>query len=137
MSVAMKTSSFEAQAEHIPAITEFITEYAEQAGLNPKTLMQLELVVEEVVVNICNYAYEAPGGDIVVRLNSDDTKFFIEFEDGGKAFDPLAVGDPDLTAELEERDIGGLGIFFIKRLTEDVSYRRVDNRNILALSIKI
>lgn len=134
---AMKARSFEAQAEHIPAITEFVTEHAEQAGLNPKILMQLDLVVEEVVVNICNYAYEEPGGDIVVRVCSDDKKFVLEFEDGGRAFDPLAVGDPDLTSELEERDIGGLGIFFIKRLTDEVSYRRVNNRNILALSIKI
>lgn len=137
MSQAKAERKFTAEVACIPEITAFVTERAEQVGLNPKRIMQLELVVEEAVINICNYAYEVPPGDVVVRVYEDARNFVLEFEDSGIPFDPLAVTEPDLKAGLTEREAGGLGIFLIRRMTDEVHYRRVDGQNILAVSINI
>lgn len=128
---------FTAKVACIPEISAFVTERAEVAGLNPKQIMQLELVVEEAVINICNYAYEVPPGEVTVRAYDDTSKFIVEFEDSGIPFDPLAVIDPDVKAGLDEREVGGLGIFLIRRMTDEVHYRRVGVQNILAVSINI
>lgn len=137
MSQSKAERNFMAKVACIPEITAFVTERAELAGLNPKRIMQLELVVEEAVINICNYAYEVPPGDVVVRVYEDARKFVLEFEDRGIPFDPLAVDEPDLKAGLDEREAGGLGIFLIRRMTDEVHYRRVGGQNILAVSVHI
>lgn len=137
MSESMAERMFTAKVACIPEITQFVTERAEQAGLNPKQILQLELVVEETVVNICNYAYEVPPGDVTVRVHSDTKKFVIEFEDRGIPFDPLAVVEPELKADLNEQEAGGLGIFLIRRMTDEVHYRRVGEQNILSVSVNI
>jgi len=137
MTEMMAKRNFIAQVACIPEITAFVTERAELAGLNPKRLMQLELVVEEAVINICNYAYEVPPGDVTVLIHNDAKKFVMEFEDGGIPFDPLAEIEPDIKLGLDEREAGGLGIFLIRRMTDEVHYRRVDGRNILSVAINI
>ena len=135
MSLTTASCVFAAQDENIPAITAFITEQAKLAGVNPKRILQLELVIEEVVVNICHYAYEVPPGEVVIRTYCEEGKFGIEFEDSGVPFDPLAVAEPDLKAGLNEREAGGLGILFVRRMTDEVHYRRIDGQNILAVAV--
>jgi anti-sigma regulatory factor (Ser/Thr protein kinase) len=128
---------FLAKADNIPEITAFVREHAELAGLSAKKLMQLELVVEEAVINICNYAYEVPPGDVTIRVNGDAKRFVMEFDDSGIPFDPLILAEPDLKLGLNEREAGGLGIFLVRRMTDEVHYRRVDGRNILTVAINI
>jgi serine/threonine-protein kinase RsbW len=135
MAVTCKEQTFLANVECIAPITALITAQAELAGLHPKRVMQLELVVEEVVTNICNYAYEVPPGEITVRAITDEGKFVMEFEDGGIPFDPLEAPEPDVKSGLEERDIGGLGILLVRRMTDEVHYRRFDGRNVLSVTI--
>ncbi|MDD3158968.1 ATP-binding protein [Anaeromusa sp.] len=135
MSSTTASRIFAAQDENVPAITAFITEQAELAGVSPKRILQLELVIEEVVVNICHYAYEVPPGEIVIRTYCEEDKFGIEFEDGGIPFDPLAAAEPDLKAGLNEREAGGLGIFLVRRMTDEVHYRRMDGQNVLAVAV--
>lgn len=135
MTKSMVEHIFVAKVDSIPVITDFITEQAEKAGLNPKRLMQLALVIEEAVINICNYAYEVPPGDVTVRVGNDAGKFVMEFEDAGIPFDPLTVAEPDLKQGLDERQAGGMGIFLIRRMTDEVHYRRVNGRNILSVAI--
>lgn len=137
MAETMIERNFTAKVACIPEITAFVTERAELAGLHPKRLTQLELVVEEAVINICNYAYEVPPGDITARVYDDGKKFVMEFEDGGIPFDPLAAAEPDIKLGLDEREAGGLGIFLIRRMTDEVHYRRTDGRNILSVAINI
>lgn len=135
MAETVTERTFTAKVACIPEIIDFVTECAELAGLNPKRLMQLALVVEEAVINICNYAYEVPPGDVTVRVCSTEQRFVMEFEDRGIPFDPLTAADPDLKLGLDEREAGGLGIFLIRRMTDEVHYRRVSGRNILSVAI--
>jgi serine/threonine-protein kinase RsbW len=98
--------------------------------------MQLELAVEEAVVNICLYAYEVPPGELLVRIESGEERFVVDLIDEGVPFDPLAVEEPDLRAPAEERKVGGLGIFLVRRVMDEVAYRRDGSSNILRLVIR-
>jgi anti-sigma regulatory factor (Ser/Thr protein kinase) len=97
--------------------------------------MQLELAVEEAVVNICLYAYEVPPGELLVRIDPGEKSFIVELVDEGIPFDPLAVNEPDLRAAVEERAVGGLGIFLVRRVMDEVAYHREGSRNVLRLVI--
>ncbi len=127
--------NFTARVENIPEINAFVTAQAKKAGLNAKKNRQLELIVEEAVINICRYAYEVPPGAVTVRIYDEIKKFMVEFEDGGIPFDPLAAVDPDLNVGLDEREVGGMGIFLIRRMTDEMHYQRGDGRNILTVTI--
>ncbi len=127
---------FEAKTDAIPEVIGFIAGQAEAWGLHPQRLMQLELAVEEAVVNICLYAYEVPPGELLVRVDSGEERFLVELVDEGVPFDPLAVEEPDLRAPAGERQIGGLGIFLVRRVMDEVAYNRDGSSNILRLVIR-
>lgn len=126
---------FVADVEQTPEVIGFIAGHAGDWGLHPQRLMQLELAVEEAVVNICLYAYEIPPGELIVRIAPGEKRFVVELIDEGVPFDPLAVEEPDLRAAVEERAVGGLGIFLVRRVMDEVSYNRDGPRNILRLVI--
>jgi len=128
---------FMAKVDCIPEIIAFVTEHAARAGFDAKKLMPLALVTEEAVINICNYAYEVPPGEVTVRVRGNERKFVMEFEDSGVPFNPLTVAEPELKEGLDEREAGGLGILLIRRMTDEVHYRRVDGRNILSVAINM
>jgi anti-sigma regulatory factor (Ser/Thr protein kinase) len=127
---------FEATTDTIPGVIGFIAGEAEVWGLHPQRLMQLELAVEEAVVNICLYAYEVPPGELIVRVGSAEDQFVVELIDEGVPFDPLGVDEPDLRAPAGERQVGGLGIFLVRRVMDEVAYRRDGASNILRLVIR-
>lgn len=124
-----------ATVERVPDVLAFVVGPATDWGLHPHRLRQLELSLEEVVVNICDYAYAVPPGEFLVRVLPDEARFVIEVIDEGVPFDPLVVEEPDLRAGVEERPIGGLGILLVRRLMDEVAYRRDGARNILTLVI--
>ena len=100
-----------------------------------KSKMQLDLAVEEIFINIANYAY-APGvgkATVRVEVSDDPVALKIPFVDRGIPYDPLKKADPDVTLSAEERDIGGLGIFLTKKLMDDISYEYKNGQNILTL----
>ena len=105
---------------------------------NVKTLMQIDLAVEEIFVNIAHYAY-IDGGDVRITCDVDDNPpvLTVTFADSGKPFDPLAKPDPDVTADVEDRGIGGLGIFLTKKYMDNVVYQYRDGQNILEISKKL
>lgn len=127
---------FLANTDTIPEVIAFIAGQAETWGLHPQRLMQLELAVEEAVVNICLYAYEVPPGELIVRVDSGEERFVVDLVDEGVPFDPLGVEEPDLVAPIGERQVGGLGIFLVRRVMDEVAYRRDGSSNILRLVIK-
>ena len=127
---------FVANTDAVPEIIGLIAGEAEKWGLHPRRLMQLELAVEEAVVNICLYAYEVPPGELTVRIDADAASFLVELIDEGVPFDPLAVEEPDLRADVEDRKVGGLGIFLVRRVMDEVAYLREDDHNILRLLIR-
>jgi serine/threonine-protein kinase RsbW len=127
---------FEAQIAVIPETIAFVAGHAADWGLHPQRLSHLELAVEEAVANICDYAYEVPPGDFTVRIRPESSSLVVEIVDDGVPFDPLDVAEPDLRAGVRDRPIGGLGILLVRRLMDEVSYRRDGDRNILTLVIK-
>ena len=97
--------------------------------------MQIDVAVEEIFVNIANYAYNPDIGSagITVETQEDPLSVVITFTDGGVPYDPLKKPDPDVTLPAEERQIGGLGIYMVKKSMDDISYDYKDGKNILTL----
>jgi serine/threonine-protein kinase RsbW len=111
-------------------------ESLEEAGNVPSSLlMPLNLVLEEALTNIIFYAYE-PGTVNEIRLDfvTYADRLEITLTDSGKPFDPTVSPDPDISLSAEDRPIGGLGIFLIRKLMDTVDYQRKDEHNILTLS---
>ncbi len=100
-----------------------------------KAKMQIEVAVEEVFINIASYAYAPGKGNAVVRVEipEDPVAVTITFMDHGVPYDPLAREDPDLTIPAEDRQIGGLGVFMVKKTMDDVTYEYKDGKNTLTL----
>jgi len=122
-----------AELNNLPFFIEFVNQKAINNNFTPSSVMQIELAVEEVIVNIVNYAYEEIIGEIECSCTLKNGEIVITIVDDGKPFDMMSAEDPDIDAELEDRKIGGLGIFFIKKLMDKVLYERIDNKNRLTL----
>jgi serine/threonine-protein kinase RsbW len=103
-------------------------------SLPPETVFDINVVLDELISNIIKYGYsdDAAHG-ILVRLAATDTVVEIGIEDDGKAFDPFALPEPDLSLPLAERPVGGLGLHFVRKLMDDIEYKRENNRNYMFL----
>ena len=127
--------TIEASVSNLDDVLAFVDARLEEAGCGMKTQMQIDVAVEEIYVNISNYAYASGRGmaTIAVDIDKDKKQIIIEFRDSGMEFDPLAKPDPDTTLSAQERQIGGLGIYMVKKSMDDVTYTRSDGQNILTL----
>lgn len=129
---------FPAKLEDLESMIGFIKDGAGRYGFDDKKIGQIHLASEEALVNIINYAYPDKNGSIEITYDTKEDKGLeIEIIDWGIPFDPLSIPEPDIDAPIKDRTIGGLGIFFIKKLVDEVRYRRDGQRNILTLTIKI
>ncbi|MFN2437304.1 MAG: ATP-binding protein, partial [Desulfotignum sp.] len=101
---------------------DFISTWAQGHSLSQERIMKLQLASEEALMNIFSYAYphDAPGDVTVFCTRQGANDLLIIFEDKGRPFDVLSVKDPDTDLSLDDRNVGGLGIFFIKKMTDDV-----------------
>jgi len=125
-----------ATLENLPAFLEKVTACAINQGVGPKKISAIELSMEEVLVNIINYAYPDTPGEAEVTCGIDEKGcFVIQIVDTGHHFDFSGLDKPDIEADLDDRKVGGLGVFLIKKLMDNVQYRRKNGRNILSLSI--
>lgn len=132
----MATTTFPAQQTAVALGIAFVANCATAAGFPPNRVAEIELVVEEALVNICRYAYPQEAGDIEVRCTHDGRQHFvIEILDTGEPFNILTLPPPDLTANIDQRPVGGLGVWLIRSLVDHVAYRREDHRNILQLML--
>ena len=113
-----------------------VCDSAQIQGFARKKIGEIELAAEEAWVNICNYAYPEQSGDVEVIGKADDNNFIIEIIDSGIPFDITSLPDPDIAVDADQRKIGGLGAFLIKKMVDEVRYRRENNRNILNLIIE-
>lgn len=113
----------------------FIDDYLDEFGCPVKSKMQIDLAAEEIFVNIAQYSYASSNGDVTIRigLSEDHSQVSITFTDSGIPYDPLTREDPDVTLSGEERQIGGLGIFLIKKYTDDIRYKFADGCNNLTI----
>lgn len=131
----MKELDIEALVDNLDTVIAFIDEELEAAECPPKIQMQIDLAVEEIFVNIANYAYDPETGPATVRaeVHPDRSAVSITFIDHGVPYDPLAKADPDLSKSAEEREVGGLGIFLVKQTMDDIRYEYVNGSNILTI----
>jgi len=118
----------------LPAAAEQITEFLESHEAAPDVVFSANLAVEELVTNIIKYGYDdTEKHEVVVHLSLEGTRLQIVIEDEGHEFNPFDRPTPDIHAPVEERQIGGLGIHFVKNLLDSCDYRREGNRNIVTL----
>lgn len=132
----MKTDEFriEAKVENLPDVIAFATgTLTDRCPLRVR--MHVELVTEEIFVNIASYAYPETGGFVTIRRSGGEGPegLTLIFIDGGIPYDPLQKPDPDLTLSLEERPVGGLGVFLVKELVDEVRYEHKDGNNVLTV----
>ncbi len=136
MAAIPDTISAPAKLESLPLLLGFVDSCAERQGFGPERMREIELVMEEILVNIFSYAYPEGAGDVEIACQGAEAgKLRIEVCDRGVPFDVLDRTDPDLEADIDERRIGGLGIFFVKQLVQDIQYRRAGEKNVLTLSV--
>ncbi len=120
--------------KRIPELNDFIGSIAQKLGLNSMMTSQVQLAVEEAVVNVMNYAYpDGKQGFVTVKAMSDGHELRLVVIDSGVAFDPTNKEKPDVSLSVEERPIGGLGIFLVRELMDSINYERTDGRNILTM----
>ena len=136
--VAAQYLTVPAQTDQLPSVLAYVEKTLSDAGCPEKTLMSIDVAVEEIFVNIANYAYEGEPGEATITVGTEPaadgaTEAAISFSDSGKPFNPLEKPDPDVTLSADERTVGGLGIFMVKKSMDDVSYRREDNRNTVTI----
>ena len=131
----MKKLEINAEVENLDEVLSFIDKNLESAECPMNTQMQLDIAVEEIFVNIAHYAYGDGHGnaEILFGISEEQPEVTIEFRDRGIPFNPLLKDDPDTTLSAEERKIGGLGIFMVKKSMDDISYRYEDGQNILRI----
>ena len=132
-------SLLEAVLENLAEVQSFVEEHLEAADCPMKAKMQIGVAVEEIFVNIANYAYAPGKGNATVRVevSEDPVAVTITFVDNGVPYDPMTKQDPDVTLSAAEREIGGLGIFMTKKIMDDISYEYKDGQNILKLKKKL
>ena len=131
----MKELTVDAVLDSIPVITEFVDAQLEQYGCPMKAQMQIDIAIDELFSNIVHYAYHPEVGPATVRVEvaEDPLSVIITFIDQGVPYDPLSREDPDVTLSAEERDIGGLGIYIVKKNMNEITYEYKDGRNILKI----
>lgn len=129
----MDTLETEARVDNLDEVIEFIDSALEKVCCPAKDQMQIDLAVEEIFVNIAHYAYAPKVGMAVISIDISGGQVRIVFMDHGIPYDPLAREDPDITLPPEERGIGGLGIFMVKKSVDDIKYEYKDGQNILTI----
>lgn len=120
--------------DEISILATFIEELGEELSLSAETTMNINLALEEAVANIIMYAYPPQEQhNILLRVTSTKKQLIFLLTDKGASFDPTQVEEVDITLTIEERPIGGLGIFLIRSIMNEISYQRIDNENQLIM----
>ncbi|MBP5462017.1 MAG: ATP-binding protein [Lachnospiraceae bacterium] len=132
----MKKLTVPGDTDNLDQVVAFVDKQLTSADCPQKTQSQIDVAVEEIFVNIANYAYDNEPGDVEISVSTDELGATVEFRDAGVPFNPLQKEDPDVTLTAEERQIGGLGIYMVKKSMDSVDYRHIDGQNILTIRKK-
>ena len=124
-----------ANVELVDKMIDPIISSLEEIEVEHKKIYQVTLALEEIFANISKYAYPSGEGmiDIFYEIDKDEKQLKVIIKDKGTAFNPLEKEDPDLGASVSERKIGGLGIYIVKNIIDDIQYQRINNENVLEL----
>ena len=126
-----------AELGQIPNVSDEIEQCMKTHGWEENAILDVQLAVEEAVTNTVLHGYEGTSGTIAIRIETSPHHISVELADDAPAFNPLSVPEPDTSADLDDREIGGLGIFLIRQVMDEVSYRYENDKNILVLEKKI
>ena len=127
----------DAQKDELERVNEFIHQHLSDTDIAMKDMMQLDLAIEEIFVNIATYAYGDKKGTAEIILSKNHDSLSLTFIDQGTPYDPLAKPDPDTTLSASERQIGGLGIFLVKKVMDETFYEYKDGSNIFTMIKKL
>ena len=132
---ALDTLRVPAVKESLAEVLSFVDRHLEEAACPFGIQMQIDVAMEELFVNIACYAYVPESGDaeLSIHFEGDPKETVITLSDTGRPFNPLEKTDPDITLSADEREIGGLGIFIVKKSMDTVEYRRENGKNILTI----
>ena len=135
----MKELTVTASVNELDHILQFVDAELSQYGCPKKEQMQIVVAVEEIYVNIARYAYTPKEGNATIRFSAkeDPMEFTIQFVDGGKPYNPLSRPDPNISLSAEERGIGGLGIYIVKKNMDEVRYEYVSGKNVFTITKRI
>lgn len=128
---------FPANTDKLHEVLAFVEDELEKHNCPIKTQMLISVMVEEIFVNIALYAYPDSEGKATIGMQFSNDSVTVFFKDTGIEFNPLAKEDPDVTLKAEDREIGGLGIYMVKKSMDDVTYIRNGNENILSFKKRI
>ena len=124
------TMKLDVSIDEMPRVSDFVISQAKRSGMDNKGISELRLVVEEAVANVVNYS---GASDIMLGATKQKGRLSMTLSDNGIPFDPTKVPSPDLTVPGEERPIGGLGIHFMREMSDGLTYRREADKNILTI----
>ena len=135
-SAKVKELTLEAKVQNLQQALDFVDDVLMTMNCPMKLQMQIDVAVEEIFVNVASYAYAPGTGPVTIQVEklADPAAVRITFADSGSPFDPTAKGDPDVSLSAEERKIGGLGIFMVKKSMDQMTYEYKDGKNILHLT---
>lgn len=131
----MKELTIDASLENIEKVTAFVNEQLESLDCPIKAQMQIDIAIDELFGNIAHYAYDPETGPATIRVEvqEEPLSVVITFIDNGAPYDPLAREDPDTSLSAEERQIGGLGIYMVKKSMDEITYAYQNGHNILTI----
>ncbi len=131
----MKELTVAATVENIETVTDFVNKELEALDCPMKTQMQIDIAIDELFSNIANYAYAPEVGEATVRVEPEDDALavVVTFIDKGMPYNPLENEDPDTTLSIDKREIGGLGVYMVKKSMDDIKYEYKDGQNILSI----
>lgn len=131
----MNEITVQALVENIGIVTDFVDDFLDNHDCTIKTKMQIDIAIDEIFSNISHYAYGDAVGEATIKLEIQESPkaVTITFIDSGVPYDPLEKTDPDITLSAEERKIGGLGIYMVKKSMDEMSYVYSDGKNQLTM----
>lgn len=135
----MKELTVAATTENIETVTNFVNEQLEALNCPMRAQIQIDIAIDELFGNIAHYAYNPEVGSATVRVevSKEPMAVIITFIDKGVPYDPLSSADPDVTLAAEERQIGGLGIYMVKKSMDEISYEYKNGQNILTIKKRL
>ncbi len=126
--------TIETNREELARIVSALEEFGEQESWTPDLIFRVNLVIEEWVLNVMDYGYDGGENEIELKLTSEPDSLTIEIVDAGKPFDPLHdAPEPDLDSSIEDRPVGGLGVYMVRTMMDQTHYRREEGKNHLTL----
>ena len=130
-----REKKFSAKKESLTEIQSFVMDFCSSAGIEKTVANKLGVCTDEVISNVIFYSGAA---ELLIQIEKSEKELFVTFCDDGKAFNPVSESkEPDLTSSAEDRDVGGLGIFLVKKMMDKVSYSRLENKNVFKMSVNL